>query len=355
MKRSDLINYLQMLCTTEYASYTCHNIIDKLEVIQNDYLKSRNQNYDDWRNANLRKQKQYNQYVYPLWDNHYGFYCGIIVSVVVLIFGITRFFSSPDHNISSIFSDIDLLSIFISIVVLFIAWSYFTFFLGFIFTIIGNAISFVIQKLQKTCYVSNHRRLRKKNASLIEQFSLTEADTVLILRDTLRTLKAKQKALDELREALYFHGELEQDYRNMFVLYQLREYIVRGYCDTLESAYKIFQKEVSVQRFCALASELGEKTPMDVPLLNFVLLQYIDDIYKANYPTLLASIVQQLNNINDCIIHAQYTLLNNSKECLDRLNTYRNALLQALNNADYDALIDSTIRSVNKYLYNEDY
>lgn len=85
MKRSDLINYLQMLCATEYASYTCHNIIDKLEVIQNDYLKSRNQNYDDWRNANLRKQKQYNQYVYPLWDNHYGFYCGIIVSVVVLI------------------------------------------------------------------------------------------------------------------------------------------------------------------------------------------------------------------------------------------------------------------------------
>lgn len=155
MKRSDLINYLQMLCTTEYASYTCHNIIDKLEVIQNDYLKSRNQNYDDWRNANLRKQKQYNQYVYPLWDNHYGFYCGIIVSVVVLIFGIIRFFSSPNHNISSIFSDIDLLSIFISIVVLFIAWSYFTFFLGFIFTIIGNAISFVIQKLQKTCYVSN--------------------------------------------------------------------------------------------------------------------------------------------------------------------------------------------------------
>lgn len=65
--------------------------------------------------------------------------------------------------------------------------------------------------------------------------------------------------------------------------------------------------------------------------------------------------MQQLNNINDCIIHAQYTLLNNSKECLDRLNTYRNALLQALNNADYDALIDSTIRSVNKYLYNEDY
>ena len=40
MKRSDLINYLQMLCTTEYASYTCHNIIDKLEVIQNDYLMS---------------------------------------------------------------------------------------------------------------------------------------------------------------------------------------------------------------------------------------------------------------------------------------------------------------------------
>ena len=32
MKRSDLINYLQMLCTTEYASYTCHNIIDKLGI-----------------------------------------------------------------------------------------------------------------------------------------------------------------------------------------------------------------------------------------------------------------------------------------------------------------------------------